>query len=78
MAYTMKEQIELDQQLKRWQKRQLTAVRQNNIDRAFESMNDIERAVWGQVARAESYKDVSVLAWETAHKVIPKFCKLAR
>jgi hypothetical protein len=78
MAYTMQEQIELDQQLKRWQKRQLTAVRQNNVDKAFESMNDIERAVWEQVARAKSYKDISILAWETAYKVIPKFCKLAR
>ena len=78
MAYTMQEQIELDQQLKRWQKRQLTAVRQNNIDRAFESMNDIERAVWEQVAKAESYKDISILAWETAYKVIHKYCTLAR
>lgn len=78
MAYTMQEQIELDQQLKRWQKRQLTAVRQNNVDKAFGAMNDIERAVWEQVAKAESYKDISVLAWETAYKVIPKYCKLAR
>lgn len=78
MAYTMQEQIELDQQLKRWQKRQLTAVKQSNVDKAFESMNDIERAVWEQVARAESYKEVSIGAWEFAEKVIPKFCKLAR
>lgn len=78
MAYTMQEQIEFNQQLKRWQKRQLTAVRQNNVDKAFEAMNDIERAVWEQVARAESYKDVSVLTWEMAYKVIPKYCTLAR
>ncbi len=61
MAYTKQEQIEFDQQLKRWKKRQLTAVRQNNIDKAFERMNDIERAVWEQVDRAESYKDISVM-----------------
>ncbi|MDR2022110.1 MAG: hypothetical protein LBQ71_02385 [Hungatella sp.] len=49
MAYTMQERIELSQQLKRWQKRQLTAIRQNNVDKAFEAMNDIERAVWEQI-----------------------------
>ena len=60
----MQEQTEIEHQLKRWQKRQLTAVRQNNIDKAFEAMNNIERAVWKQVARAESYRDLSGLAWE--------------
>lgn len=77
MAYTVQEQIELDQQLIRWQKRQLTAVRQRNIDKAFESMNDIERAVWEQVARAESFKDISVLAWDgtaCGHEAPGKFC----
>jgi len=78
MAYTEQEQIELNQQLKRWQKRQLTAVRQNNIDRAFEVMNEIDRAVWERVAKAESHKDVSVLVWDMAEKIISKYCKLAR
>lgn len=78
MAYTVQEQKDLEQQLNRWKKSQLTAVRKNNIDRAFEKMNEIERAVWEQIARAESYKDVSIGAWEMAYKVIPKFCTLAR
>lgn len=78
MAYTAEEEKELEQQLERWKKRQLTAVRQNHIDRAFESMNDIERAVWEQVAKADSYKNVSVGAWELAEKVISKYSKLAR
>lgn len=78
MTYTVEEEKELNQQLRRWKKRQLTAVRQNNIDRAFESMIDAERAVWEQIARAESYKEVSNGAWMLAERVIDKYCKLAR
>jgi ribosome biogenesis protein Nip4 len=78
MTYTEQEQIKLNEQLKRWQKRQLTAVRQNNIDKAFESMSEIDRAIWEQVARAESYKEVNVLVWSMADRVIDKYCKLAR
>ena len=78
MAYRKQEELELNQQLVRWKKRQLTAVRQNRIDRAFESMNDIDRVVWEQVAKAKTYKDVSVGAWELAEKIISKYRKLAR
>lgn len=78
MGYTKSEEKELNQQLAKWKKRQLTAVKGNHIDEAFEKMIDIERAVWEQVAKAESYKDVSVGAWELAEKVISKYCKLAR
>ncbi|MBU5331697.1 hypothetical protein KQI61_05770 [Anaerocolumna aminovalerica] len=78
MAYTKQEELELNQQLARWQKRQLTAVRQNNIDSAFEKMNDIERAIWEQIAKATSHKDVNYLVWDMAEKVISKYCKLAR
>lgn len=78
MGYTIEEEKELNQQLARWKKRQLTAVKQNNIDRAFEKMNDIESAVWEKIARAETYKDVNYLVWNMAEKVIDKYCKLAR
>lgn len=75
--YTEQEEKELNQQLVRWQKRQLTAVKQNNVDRAFEQMNDIDRAVWKKIANAETHKDVNYIVWEMAEKVISKYCKLA-
>lgn len=80
MAYTRQEdkETELNNQLVRWQKRQLTAVRQNNIDTAFEKMNDIERAIWENIAKATTYKEVSYVVWNMAEKVISKYCKLAR
>ena len=76
MAYTKQEEIELNKQLKKWQKRQLTAVGRGDIDVAFNSMNDIDSAVWEQVAKAESYKDVNVIAWGMAEKIISKYCKM--
>lgn len=78
MAYTVEEEKELNKQLRRWKKRQLTAVRQINIDGAFEKMSEAERATWEQIARAESYKEVSNGAWMFAECVIDKYCKLAR
>lgn len=78
MAYTKQEEVDLNNLLAKWQKRQLTAVRQNKIDFAFEKMNDIERAVWEQVAKAKSYKDVSICAWELADKIIDRIYKIAR
>ena len=41
-------------------------------------MNDIERAIWEQIAKATSHKDVNYLVWDMAEKVISKYCKLAR
>lgn len=78
MHYTEQEVKELNQQLKRWQKRQLTAVRQDNIDRAFEKMSEIDRSIWKIIANAESHKDVNWLVWGEAERVITKYCKLAR
>ncbi|MBC8580852.1 hypothetical protein [Zhenhengia yiwuensis] len=78
MTYTEQEEKELNQKLKRWQKRQLTAVRQNNIDRAYASMTDIDRSVWERIASAETYKDVNWLIWQQAERVISKYCNLAR
>ncbi|WP_337527378.1 hypothetical protein [Zhenhengia sp.] len=78
MTYTEQEEKELNQKLKRWQKRQLTAVRQNNIDRAYVSMTEIDRSVWERIANAETYKDVNWLVWQQAERVISKYCNLAR
>lgn len=78
MTYTEQEEKELNQKLKRWQKRQLTAVRQNNIDRAYASMTEIDRSVWERIANAETYKDVNWLVWQQAERVISKYCNLAR
>ena len=78
MAYTRQEDTELNNQLVRWQKRQLTAVRKNNIDTAFEKMNDIERAVWENIAKATRHEEVNYLVWDMAEDVISKYCKLAR
>lgn len=69
---------ELNKQLKRWQKRQLTAVRQNNTDEAFDRMTEIDRSIWKQIANAKSHKDVNWLAWDNAEHIITKYCKLAR
>ena len=78
MRYTEQEEKELNQQLKRWQKRQLTAVRQDNIDRAFEKMTEIDRSIWRIIANAETHKNVNWLVWKEAENVISKYCKLAR
>lgn len=78
MTYTEQEEKELNQKLKRWQKRQLTAVRQNNIDRAYVRMTEIDRSVWERIANAETYKDVNWLVWQQAERVISKYCNLAR
>ncbi len=78
MVYTRQEDTELNNQLMLWQKRQLTAVKKNNIDTAFEKMNDIERAVWENIAKATNHKDVNYLVWDMAEKVISKYCELAR
>lgn len=75
--YTEKEEKELNAQLKRWQKRQLTAVRQKNIDIAFERMSDWERSVWKIIANAESHKDINYYVWDLAESVITKYCKMA-
>ena len=68
----------MNQQLKKWQERQLKAVRQNYIDNAFERMNDIDRSVWRIIAKANTYKDVNWLVWQQADRVIDKYCKIAR
>lgn len=78
MVYTRQEDTELNNQLMLWQKRQLTAVKKNNIDTAFEKMNDIERAVWEQIAKANCHNDVNYLVWDMAENVIDKYCELAR
>lgn len=78
MAYTKLEEKELNQQLTRWKKRQLTAVKGNHIDEAFEKMNEYERSVWTIIAKAETYREVSIGAWDMAENVISKYCKLAR
>ena len=76
--YNEEEQKELNRQLTRWQKRQIVAVKQDHIDRAFESMTDIDRKVWEIIANAKNYKSVSWLIWNQAERVISKYCKLAR
>jgi len=76
--YSKEEEKDLNKQLARWKKRQLNAVRGNNIDKAYEKMSEIESAVWEKIANAESYKDVNYPVWNLAERVIDKFCKLAR
>ena len=76
--YTEQENKELNQQLARWQKRQLTAVRQKNIDIAFEKMAEWESSVWEKIAKATTHNDVSPYVWDLAERVIDKYCKMAR
>lgn len=76
--YTEEDNKELNRQLARWQKRQLTSVKQNNIDSAFEKMSDIERSVWERIAKATCHNQVNYIAWDMAEEVISKYCKMER
>lgn len=76
--YTIQEEEEFNKQLKRWKKRQLTAVNQRNIDKAFDAMDEIDRRIWEIVASAESHKDINWIVWNHAEEVISKYCKMAR
>lgn len=78
MKYTKQEENELNKQLKKWQEKQLKAVRRDNFDYACEKMFDTDRSVWQIIANAKSYKDVSWFVWEQAERVIDKYYKLAR
>lgn len=78
MAYTQQEEDELNKQLAKWKKRQLAAVKKNNIDYVFEKMYDAHKSIWEQIARAETYKDVSTGAWNFAEEVIDRYCKMAK
>ncbi len=78
MKYTEQEEKELNKQLKKWQEKQLKAVRRNNFDYACEKMHDTERNIWEIIAKAETHKDVSWLVWEQAERVIDKYYKLAK
>ena len=76
--YNEEEERKFNNQLRRWQKRQMTAVKNHNIDKAYAKMNDIDRAIWEKVANAETYKDVNWIVWYNAENVISKYCKLAQ
>lgn len=76
--YTEQENKELNEQLTRWQKRQLTAVKRKNIDVAFEQMSDWEHSVWTRIATAKTHKDVNGYVWNLAEHIISKYCKLAK
>ena len=73
MRYTEQEEKELNKKLKKWQEKQLKAVRKKNFDYACEQMNDIDRSIWEIIAKAESHKDVSWIVWEQAERVIAPF-----
>lgn len=77
VAYTKQEEIELNKQLKKWQEKQLKAVRKNNWERAANQMTEIDRRIWEVVANAETHKDVNYIVWDNAQRVIDKYFKLA-
>lgn len=78
MAYTEKEEKELNNQLKKWQDKQIKAVRRKNFDHACAKMHPDDMSVWKIIANAESYKDVGIGAWDQADRVIDKYYKLAK
>lgn len=78
MKYTEQEEKELNKQLKKWQDKQLKAVRRNNFDYACEKMLNADRSVWQIIASAKSYKDVNWIVWEQAERVIDKYYKMSR
>ncbi|MDD3488730.1 MAG: hypothetical protein PHR62_02460 [Paludibacter sp.] len=77
MPYTKQEEIELNKQLKRWQEKQLKAVRKNKWEQAINRMTEIDRRIWEIVANAETHKDVNYLVWDNAQRVIDKYYKMA-
>lgn len=78
MRYTEQEERELNHQLRRWQKRQITAVRQNNTDSVFDKMTEIDKAIWEKIANADTHRDVNWGVWKEAENVISKYCKMAQ
>lgn len=78
MGYTDQEEKELNKQLKKWQDKQLKAVRRKNFDYACEKMFDADRSVWQIIASAKSHKDVNWIVWEQAERVIDKYYKMSR
>ena len=78
MIYTEKENKALNAQLHRWQRKQLTAVKQPYIDDAFSLMTDLDARVWELIPKAETHKDVNWLVWENADRVIDKYAKIAK
>ena len=76
--YTIEEEKEFNNQLKKWQNKQLRAVRRKNFDNASEKMHDADRSVWEIIAKAKSHKDVSPFVWDHAERIIDKYYKLAR
>lgn len=68
----------MNDQLKKWQDRQIQAVRRKNFDCACEKMHHGDMSVWKIIANAKSYKDVSVGAWQQAERVIEKYYKLSK
>lgn len=73
--YTQEETNNLNKQLKKWQNMQLRIVRKGIFDNDI-PFNDIEKAVWEQIAKAKTHLDVNVIAWNMADKVINKFRKV--
>ena len=71
MAYSKDEEIDLNKQLAKWQKKQLGLVKKGLFDNEC-PLNEYERVVWEQVANAESYKDVSILAWNMAYIIFER------
>lgn len=78
IKYTLDEEKALNAELRRWQRKQLNAVKQIYFDCACNKMTDIDRATWRLIANAKSYKDVNWLCWQIADEIIDKYCLMAR
>ena len=78
MAYSVQEEKELNQELQKWQRKQLRAVQKGeNIDKAYERMSELDRKVWEIIANAKTHKDVNWIVWNMAENIIDKYCKMA-
>ena len=71
MAYSKKEELGLNKQLAKWKEKQIRLVKNGLFDNEC-PLNDYERAVWEQVAKAKTYKDVSILAWNMAYTIFER------
>lgn len=78
MGYSVQEEKELNQELQKWQRKQLRAVQKGeNIDKAYERMSELDRKVWEIIANAKTHKDVNWIVWNMAENIIDKYCKMA-
>lgn len=63
--YTAQEEKELNNQLKKWQRRAKRLILNDYYDTAAESLSDLNYTVLKAVTNAETHKDISYYLWNS-------------